>query len=240
MASVLEGQSAGQRSRVPPAVPPLENGDLLTAHEFLRRYGAMTHLKKAELIEGVVYMGSPVRLAHAEPDTLLQTWLGFYAAHTPGTAAAGNATVRLDADNVVQPDALLRLLPTCGGRSRVDAEGYLEGPPELVVEIAASSASIDLRDKLKVYRRTGVQEYLVWRTLEGCFDWFVLENDIYQPNQRGDQGLLQSRVFPGLCLHMEALLALNSARVLQMLQSSLMSPAHAAFVTRNQSTLPVL
>lgn len=240
MASVLERQSSVGLSRVPPAVQPLENGDLLTAHEFLRRYGAMTYLKKAELIEGVVYMGSPVRLAHAEPDTLLQTWLGYYAAHTPGTAAAGNATVRLDADNVAQPDALLRLLPTCGGRSRVDAEGYLEGPPELVVEIAASSASIDLRDKLKVYRRTGVQEYLVWRTLENRFDWFVLEADDYQPNQPGGQESLQSRVFPGLCLHVEALLALNSARVLQMLQSSLTSPVHAAFVSRNKGALPGL
>ena len=226
---------ADKRGSTPP-VEPLENGDLLTAGEFLRRDEAMPHVKKAELIEGIVYLGSPVRLIHAEPDTLAQTWLGFYAAHTPGTEAAGHATVRLDVDNVPQPDALLRLLPECGGRSRVDAEGYLAGPPELIVEIAASSASIDLRDKLRVYHRNGVREYLVWRTVENQFDWFVLETDQYLPNAPDAQGLLRSRVFPGLCLRAEALLAHDSAQVLQVLQTALQDPAHAAFVARLKET----
>lgn len=217
------------------AVEPLENGDLLTAREFLHRYERMPQLKKAELIEGIVYMGSPVRITqHAEPDTLVQGWLLFYAARTPGTAAAGNATVRLDPDNVPQPDALLRLLPECGGRSAVDPDGYLAGPPELIVEVTASSHSIDLRDKLKVYRRAGVQEYLIWRTVENKFDWLVLELDQYQPNPQDSQGIIHSRVFPGLSLAVEALLALNSAKVLDVLQASLQEPAHAAFVARLQ------
>src|SRR5260370_37008321 len=97
----------------------MENGDQLSAAEFLRRYEAAPHVNKAELIEGTVYMPSLVRLEeHAAPDTLMQTWLCSYAARTPGTQAAGNATVRLDVDNVPQPDALLRLLPEFGGRSR--------------------------------------------------------------------------------------------------------------------------
>src|SRR5438874_1650273 len=137
-----------------PAVEPLENGDRLTAKEFLRRYQAMRQVKKAELIEGIVYMGSPVRLAqHGEPDNLIQTWLGYYAARTPGTRCATNATDRLDVDNVAQPDALLRIISECGGRSHIDAAGYLSGPAELVAEVAASSASLDWNDKLRVYRR---------------------------------------------------------------------------------------
>jgi Uma2 family endonuclease len=210
----------------------LENGDLLTAGEFLRRYEAMPQVKKAELIEGVVYMGSPVRLIHGKPDSLMQTWLGVYAAHTPGTEVASNVTVRFDADNVFQPDALLRLLPECGGRSRADADGYLSGPPELVVEIAASSASIDLRDKLRVYRRSGVREYLVWRTTENQFDWFVLEADEYKPNAADAQGRLQSRAFPGLCLDVEALLALNSAKVLAVLQRGLENEENRGFAAQ--------
>jgi Uma2 family endonuclease len=232
MAIALPSPPGTDEKRIAAPVEPLENGDLLTAGAFLRRYEAMPHLKKAELIEGVVYMGSPVRLIHAEPDTLLQTWLGVYSAHTPGTAAASNATVRLDADNVAQPDALLRLLPPCGGRCQVDSEGYLNGPPELVVEIAASSASIDLRDKLRVYRRSGVREYLVWRTVENKFDWFVLDGDQYQPNTPDVVGRLQSQVFPGLCLDVATLLARHSAQVLQDLQAAVQSPAHAAFVAR--------
>ena len=43
---------------------PLENGDRLTRKEFERRYALMSHVKKAELIEGVVYMSSPIRVTH--------------------------------------------------------------------------------------------------------------------------------------------------------------------------------
>src|SRR5712664_4050159 len=175
MAVALENQRTGKPLTSPTEMPPLENGDRLTAQEFLRRYEAMPRVKKAELIEGIVYTGSPVRVAlHAEPHILVQTWLGTYAARTPGTESASSPTNRLDIDNVPQPDALLRLLPECGGRSRVDAEDYLEGPAELVVEVAASSASLDWNAKLLVYRRSGVLEYLVWRTVENKFDWLLL------------------------------------------------------------------
>src|SRR5690242_6337929 len=116
-------------------VPALESGDHLSRSEFERRYEAMPALKKAELIEGVVYVGSPVRMdVHAEPHASVITWLGTYRAATPGVRLGDNPTVRLDLDNEPQPDALLRLEPAAGGRSRVDEDGYVEGPPELVVE----------------------------------------------------------------------------------------------------------
>jgi Putative restriction endonuclease len=233
MAAVLEMQRSGEPPGPTPRVPPLENGDRLTSREFLRRYQAMPGVKKAELIEGIVYMGSPVRIEqHAKPDGIVQTWLGTYAARTPGTENATNATSRLDVDNVPQPDALLRLLPECGGRSRVDEEGYLIGPPELVFEICASSASIDLRDKLKVYRRAGILEYLVWRTTEDRFDWLVLESDDYQASPPDARGLIRSRAFPGLWLDTTALLNQNSAQVLDALQNGLASSEHQHFAQR--------
>jgi Putative restriction endonuclease len=71
----------------------------------------------------------------------LNTWLGLYCFATPGVQGGDNATVRLDLENEVQPDGLLRLEPELGGKSRVTEDHYLEGPPELVLEIAASSAS---------------------------------------------------------------------------------------------------
>jgi Uma2 family endonuclease len=216
-----------------PVPAPLENGDQLSAAEFLRRYEAMPLVKKAELIEGIVYMPSPVRLEqHAEPDTLVQLWLASYAARTPGTRAAANATLRLDADNVPQPDALLRILPECGGKARPDAAGYLNGPPELIVEIAASSATIDLRDKLRVYRRAGVQEYIVWRTLDAELDWFVLERDEYRRLTADAERRLASQSFPGLTLSVPALLARDSAKVLDVLQVAMQSQSHADFIAR--------
>ena len=155
-----------------------------------------------------------------------------YAARTPGTQAAANVTVRLDPENVPQPDALLRILPECGGQMRLDTKGYFFGPPELIVEIAASSAAIDLHDKLRAYRRAGVREYLVWRTLERQFDWFVLGHNEYRSNAPASPGVLESPHFPGLALAVDALLNEDSGKVLDVLLNSLQTPAHGAFAAQ--------
>ena len=145
----------------------LENGDRLTRVEFERRYQAMADTKKAELIEGVVYVASPVRITkHANPHGKMITWLGVYEAATPGVMLGDNPTVRLDFDNEPQPDAILRIDQQKGGQSGISDDDYVEGAPELIVEIAASSASYDLHDKLRAYRRNGVKEYLVWLVQE--------------------------------------------------------------------------
>lgn len=51
----------------------------------------------------------------------------------------------------------------------------MEGAPELVAEIAASSAAIDLGDKKRAYRRNGIQERIVWQVFDQKVDWFSLE-----------------------------------------------------------------
>lgn len=220
------------RTRARHAIPPLENGAHLGAAEFLRRYEDMPPSFKAELIDGIVYLMAPPLSAerHGEPDSLLQTWLGTYAAETPGVKSATNSTVRLGADDVPQPDASLRILRSHGGRARIDDKGYLEGPPELVVEIAASSASIDVRSKLASYRRAGVREYLVWRTEDGAIDWWVLEDDEYRPLPGCADGTIRSRVFPGLWLDVPAALADNAAKILASLRRGMRSAKHAVFV----------
>ncbi|WJI24911.1 Uma2 family endonuclease [Thermosynechococcus sp. QKsg1] len=210
------------------SLPPLENGDRLTRDEFERRYAAMPHLKKAELIEGIVYVASPVRVSHSQPHAEIMAWLGFYKAVTPGALVYDNPTVRLDGDNEPQPDAVLRL--ESGGNSRISEDGYIEGAPELVVEIAASSAAYDLHDKLRVYRRNGVQEYLVWCTYDRQIHWFSLEAGEYQPLTADAEGIIRSRQFPGLWLTPEALLAHDLGMVLQVLQQGIATPEHQAFV----------
>ena len=228
---MLTVEERTRRFRRPLRGPPaLQNGDRLRSQEFLRRYEAMPDLKKAELIEGIVYMGSPVSAEHGEPDGLIHTWLGLYAAKTPGIRFFANTTVILDADNTPQPDACLCLKPGRVGRTRISPKKYLMGAPELISEIAASSASIDLNDKMDAYARNGVGEYLVWRTLERRFDWFVLENEDYVPLRPAGRGLLHSRAFPGLVLDVSALLAMNAPKVLAVLQRALASAAHNAFV----------
>ncbi|MDG4596618.1 MAG: Uma2 family endonuclease [Candidatus Contendobacter sp.] len=218
-------------SALAPEILFLENGDRLTRQEFERRYHAMPRLKKAELIEGVVFMPSPLHFErHAKPHALIMGWLAVYCAATPGVDLADNATLRLDADNEFQPDALLRLPESAGGNSRISRDDYLEGAPELIVEVASTSASYDLHDKRKVYRRTGVREYLVWLVREKRLLWLVLEDGEYQPLQPGADGLLRSRVFPGLALNGQALLDGDLARVLADQQRCQGGEEHRWFV----------
>lgn len=212
---------------------PLENGDRLTRCEFERRYTARPDIRKAELIEGVVHMPSPVRArGHAGPVGVMTTWLVTYSASTPGVSVLVDATVRLDRDNEPQPDVLLRMDSEAGGQSRLSADDYVEGPPELIVEVAASSAAYDLHDKLRVYRRNGVLEYVVWRVYDRAVDWFVLADDEYRPLVPDAHGVLHSPNFPGLRLAVDTLLAGDVTGVLSALQAGLGTLEHAAFAAR--------
>lgn len=214
-------------------VPPLQSGDRLTRREFERRYKAMPDVKKAELIEGVVYMPTPVRFEdHGEPHGYTVGWLAVYCAATPGVRLGDNSTVRLDMDNEPQPDALLRLERALGGNSRIDDDGYVNGGPELIAEVAASSAAYDVHDKLKVYRRNGVQEYIVWQVYDAKVEWFQLREEKYVPLEPDEAGVIRSEVFPGLQLDVPALLDGDLAAVLAGLQKGLKTKEHAAFVER--------
>jgi Uma2 family endonuclease len=219
--------------RAPAKVPPLIAGDHLSRAEFERRYAAMPELKGAQLIEGRVYMPSPVRHSrHSKPHGIVGSWLGTYAAATPGVEFGFGGTVRLDLENEPQPDAFLFIDPAFGGHARVDEDDYVAGAPELIAEVSASTASFDLHEKLTVYRRNGVQEYFVWRTEDRAADWFGLERTEYVRFVPDGDGLLKSRVFPGLWLDAAFLIALDLAAVLRALQRGLASEAHAEFVRR--------
>ena len=218
--------------------PPLNAGDRLSRAEFERRYQARPDLKKAELIEGIVHMPSPVHnLQHGRPHLILNTWLGVYIAGTPGVTGSDNATVRLDNENEVQPDVLLRLDTALGGRSGITEDDYISGPPELIAEIAASSIAYDMYDKRRVYARNGVQEYLVAQAYEQRVDWFVLREGVYESLQPDTEGIMRSEVFPGLWLPVDALWAGDIAAMLRVLQQGLVSPEHTACVAGLQERM---
>jgi Uma2 family endonuclease len=203
---------------------PLEHGDRLTRREFHRRYLAMPNLKKAELIEGVVYMPSPAQLnRHGKPHMFVVTWLGTYTAHDPHLEAADNSTVLLDFDNEYQPDVFMRVLPEHGGQSRTTEDDYVEGAPEMAVEVASSSASYDLNAKKAAYRRNGVREYLVWITRESRFVWWRLVDGEYVEIEPDEAGVLKSQLFPGLWLDTQAMLGGDLAKVLARLHDGLRS-----------------
>jgi Uma2 family endonuclease len=212
----------------------LQPGDRLTRPEFERRFDATPGLKKAELIEGTVYMSPPVSDDyHGRPHFNLIVLFGHYVALTPGIAGGDNSSLRIDLDNVPQPDVYLRILESHGGQARVDEEGYIVGVPELVAEVAASSASYDLHSKLNVYRRNGVREYVIWRAYDRAMDWFVLREGQYEPLPAID-GAFRSEVFPGLWIDCPALLRGDMHAALQTIARGASSPEHAAFVARLQ------
>jgi hypothetical protein len=218
---------------VPPtaSVPPLEQGQRLTREEFERRYDAMPHLKKAELIDGVVHMPSPVSIdQHGEPHADLVTVLGMYKILTPGVRSADNSSVRLDNENEPQPDVLMLIEPHCGGQATI-TDGYVTGGPELVAEVSASSVSLDLGAKFRGYRLNGVQEYLVWRVLDRALDWFTWQQGDAERLPLSPDGIYRSVVFPGLWLDPAALIRGDLPEVLRVLQQGVASPEHAAFVT---------
>ncbi|MBH8571858.1 Uma2 family endonuclease [Nostocaceae cyanobacterium CENA369] len=216
-------------------LPPLESGDRLTRPEFERRYAAATHIRKAELIEGIVYVASPSRHEqHGKPHSRVITWLGVYQSLTPGVDLSVEPTVRLDLDNEPQPDAVLFIEPNAGGQTRLSSDGYIEGSPELIVEIAASSVAIDRGTKKQVYRRNGVLEYVIWQSYENQIEWFCLTDGDYRLLSPDADGIIRSQVFPGLWLAVEELLNNQMVRVLEVVQAGLKSPEHAAFVQQLQ------
>jgi Uma2 family endonuclease len=212
------------------AILPLESGDRLTRDEFERRYATMPPDLKCELVEGVVYVASPVRQRHhGRPHSHLQGWLCQYEASTPGVESGDNSTARLDLINEPQPDGVLFVKPEHGGQVQIDPDGYLAGAPDLVAEITASTASYDLHDKLQAFLRTGVREYLVVRVRDRQVDWLVLREGQYRRLEPAPDGSLRSTVFPGLWLDPAALLRGDLPAVLALVQQGVASPEHAEF-----------
>ncbi len=216
-----------------PTRPRLESGDHLTTEEFLDRFEAAWSLKKAELVEGVVYLPSPTRWGlHAIQHQALSTWLGVYWAYTKGTQAGDSGTLRLDLKNVPQPDVALIVLPSHGGRAQFDENQYLVGGPELVGEVAGSTRSIDLNSKLFVYLRNQIREYIVWRVEDDAIDWFVAHEGRYERLLPDAAGIMRSETVPGLWLEAQAMVALDLLAVLRLLEQGIASDEHAAFVAR--------
>jgi Uma2 family endonuclease len=204
----------------PSPVTILENGDRLGREEFERRYTA-SNIKKAELIEGIVHVASPLRFtSHGKPHSQIIGWLVTYQSMVTGLEVGVEPTVRLDDDNEPQPDAVLFCI---GGNAQIDADGYIAGAPELIAEIAASTVSYDLYSKKRIYERNGVKEYIVWRTLDRQIDWFILENGEYQKLEPDDSGIIRSREFEGLWLNVNAILQNDMSAVLKTLQTGIAS-----------------
>ena len=212
--------------------PPLESGDRLSRAEFHRRYSLYPEIKKAELVEGVVVVGPPVYAQHSEIHADISTLLGFYRAHTSGLRVADNQTVILDDLNEVQPDLCVRFDVPGSGRAVRTEEGLYIGPPEFVVEVAASSAAYDLHSKMELYRRSGVGEYLVILAYEREVRLYRLADGVYNLIGPDEDGVLRSQVLPGFWLRADWFWEGRVADSVELVEEGMGSPEHREFVER--------
>jgi Uma2 family endonuclease len=213
----------------PPRV--LVEGQRLDQPTFHALYEAMPPGTRAELINGVVLMPSPVGPAHGRAQVPAIAWLSYYVESTPGVEAMDNASTALGLKSEPQPDALLRILPEYGGRTRTERR-FVHGVPELLVEIAHASRFTDLGPKFEDYERVGVLEYVV-RTIEPDeVYWFVLRRGRFVDLLPGPDRIYRSEVFPGLWLDPAALLAGDTRRLRAVLDLGCATAEHAAFVAQ--------
>ncbi len=215
----------------PVAPPPLFEGDSLTRDEFLTRWDAMPDLRHAELLEGIVYMASPVSRDHGKYHSMLHLWLGCYSLGTPGSETSLDATWLMGASSVPQPDITLTIPPEIGGQSGVEGSNH-SGAPELVVEVAFSSYSRDFGIKKRLYERMGVREYLIALPVARRLIWHILTPTGYRALEPDSDGLYKSLCFPGLWLDATALWNLDLAGINAAVQRGLTTPEHAAFAAQ--------
>lgn len=225
--------SVSRVTKAPPRfVPPFENGERMDQKTFHALYLQTPPGFKAELIGGVVHMASPVSGFHSVPNSVTGTWLGVYAAETLGTQSCTDSSAILSEESEPQPDQCLRITEQAGGRSRWNEQRYLIGAPELAIEVANSTAVIDLNEKLRDYERYGVREYLVVVMRERQVRWFVRRKDRFTAMKPDADGVLKSKVFPGLWLDTAGAFDETAARLLATLRKGLTSPEYAKFAAK--------
>lgn len=187
----------------PVYIPPLRDGDHLTRDEFMRRWEAMPDLHRAELIDGVVHLPSPVSLTHSDLSHVVSNWTGAYQIANPAVRANSNGTWHLPGHNVPQPDLALWIAEEHGGRVRV-VNDYPVGAPELIIEISKTTSARDRGSKLAMYRESGVSEYVTIHPKQRKIVWRQLVNGRYHELPADEDGWFRSRIFPGLWLDPEA------------------------------------
>ena len=211
--------------------PPLRDGDRLSRAEFLRRWDAMPRLKHAELIGGIVHMASPVSIVHRDYHFRLSSWLTYYVTATPGCGAGTAGTWLMGGANAPQPDLDLCILPESGGQSRVEGS-YPAGAPELIIEVSHTTTRQDAGEKLRLYERSGVREYLIARPEQKQLIWRELIDGKYREITPGADGLFRSSVFPGLWLDPEALWNGDLPALAAAVRQGSTTAEHAKFVSR--------
>jgi Uma2 family endonuclease len=226
-----EGAIMSERMSTIDSPRTLVEGQRLDQPTFHALYEAMPPGTRAELINGVVLMSSPVGPAHGRAQVPTLVWLSYYQENTPGVESLDTTSTALGLKSEPQPDALLCILSEYGGQTRTDRR-FVQGVPELLVEVAHTSRYADLGPKFEDYERVGVLEYVVRAIEPDEVLWFLLRKGRFTDLSPGPDGIYRSEVFPGLWLDPEALVRGDARRLRAVLDLGCATPEHAAFVAR--------
>jgi hypothetical protein len=229
--STGDGRIMSEHTSVADPPRTLVEGQHLDQPTFHALYEMMPPGTRAELINGVVFMPSPVGPAHGRAHVPVIVWLDYYAENTPGVEVLDNTTTILGLRSEAQPDAMLRILPDWGGRTR-DEKGIIRGAPELVVEVSKATRYVDLGPKLADYERAGVLEYVVYALDPYEVIWFEQDQGVLNRRPIPGDGIGRSAVFPGLWLDPLALVDNDGRRLRAVLDLGFATPEHAAFVAQ--------
>ena len=215
----------------PVLTPPLRQGEHLTRDEFMRRWEAMPDLTRAELINGIVHMPSPVSRIHGDFHGRLSGWLWSYSALTKGCGLYTAGTWLMSRNSAPQPDLAFEILPEYGGQARIEGK-YSAGAPELIVEVSHTTSARDTGVKLRLYEQCGVREYLIVRPAKQQLSWRELHDGKYREIAAGPDGWFRSRVFPGLWLNPEALWNHDLPGLAEAVNRGAATTEHAAFARK--------
>ena len=226
------------------AVAELRTGACLSQPVFHAVYERTPPGFKAELVEGVVFMASPLSRRHGTRHVKFGSILSLYEDATPGVEAADNTSVVCTGLAESQPDLYMRVRRDHGGRSRTfsqvegvrvesDDDGdHLTTGPEFVLEVAKSSLTLDLNGKRRDYRAGGVEEYVVADIQNRRLVWFHFAAGTDAAAPVPEDGVVRSRSLPGLWLDGPALFRGDGLTARKTLDAGLATPEHAVFIER--------
>lgn len=159
--------------------------------------------KRYELLGGELVVSPSPSWQHQQIAWKLVEFLNKAVRAGFGTAAFAPMDVVLDDHNVVQPD----LLFISEGRPEINANGTVQGAPDLVIEILSESTrGRDLGAKLRIYARFGVRFYWAVDPEEEAVRIYELEGPGgYAEKETLRTGPLTCPLFPGIELSVNEL-----------------------------------
>ena len=157
--------------------------------------------RRHEIIEGDHIVTPSPTTRHQKVLAALQFLLDSHVrSQKLGTLLAAPMDVVLSETSVIQPD----LLFVSTLREHIITEPYVDGPPDLVIEVlSASTASMDRGGKMRLYAKYGIRHYWIVDAKEVTLETFELRESQYQLRAKFDRTeTAVSSLFPGLLIPM--------------------------------------